>query len=126
MALFTSYLSFFRGKRIVDILPDELKSVVPIYVMRNRGNGAVEPPEMVLRLFKEDAITWEGYRDAYLDSLNDMRARYRMMAIANLANQSHVVLVCFEKNPDHCHRTLLAQEIARRFNVDFQGELDGS
>lgn len=83
----------------------------------------MEPPEMVFRLFfKERAIKWEGYRDAYIDSLNDERAERWMKLTAEMSKTTDIVLVCFEKDPQHCHRVLLAQQM-ERFNADYRGEL---
>lgn len=103
------------GDKVTDVL----------FVMRNRGNNAIEPPEMVLRLLKEKAITWEGYRAAYLDSLKTVEAQEWMKRVADHAKNHDIVLVCYEKDAEHCHRTLLANEIAERFGVAYLGELDG-
>lgn len=113
MTLFTTYLSKVQSVR---------HKALPIFVMRNRGNGAVEPPEMVLRLFLEGAISWEAYRDAYLDSLKDDRAIEWMKQMAEKSKKSDIVLVCLEKDPQHCHRVLLAQQM-EHYGADYKGEI---
>lgn len=116
MALYTSYLGFFNRKGVV--CDSEL-----IFVMRGRGNPEVEPPEMVLRLWKEKAIMWQGYSDAYLDSLNCMASFVWMQKVAEKAQDHDVVLVCFEKSPEFCHRRLLAERIQDFYKIQYLGEL---
>lgn len=95
----------------------------PIFVMRNRGNGPVEPPEMLVRLFLEGVITWKGYRQAYLDSIKNQTSLTWMQQIATRAKDHEVVLVCYEKSPEHCHRRLLAQTMQDFYGVEYKGEL---
>jgi len=46
---------------------------------------------------------------------------------AQEAKIGNILLVCYEKDATHCHRRLLAEEIARRFGVEYKGELfDGN
>lgn len=139
MSLYTSYLGFFNrksngyepwaspeGLRYLRMHPCMQREVVfePVFVMRNRGNIPVEPPEMVLRLWKEGAITWEGYRAAYLASLEiDESSLVWMQNLAKKAHMGNVVLVCFEKNPEQCHRQLLAKYMQEHYGVDYLGEL---
>lgn len=128
MPLFTTYLA--RRNLLVDS-PRQLRSVfsdtLPIefvYVARKRGNRAVEPPEMVLRLAKEGAITWEGYKDAYLDSLNTCDSRMWMQIVATRCAEKNIVLVCYEKaKGKRCHRFLLAERMAQDYGVEYKGEL---
>jgi uncharacterized protein (DUF488 family) len=127
MPLYTTYLA--RRNLLVDS-PSQLraafKNTLPIefmYIMRHRGNRAVEPPEMVLRLAKEGAITWEGYRDAYLDSLNTQDSRMWMQMVASRCAEKNIVLTCFEKDATHCHRRLLAEVMAKDYGVTYKGEL---
>ena len=103
MALYTSYLGLlitsFRklSRKTVEVLTQDNAEI--IYVMRNRGNSPVEPPGIVLRLFKEGAITWEGYQDAYLDSLKTSVSAMWMQNVAKKAFDHDVVLICFKKGP---------------------------
>ena len=148
MALYTSYLGFLYRKDTEYVpwySPDGLRYVrpktetvqrneevgivtidvvyEPVFVMRCRGNNPVEPPEMVLRLAKEGAITWEGYRDAYLDSLNNEESLLWMQQVAKKAFDHDVVLICFERSAEHCHRRLLAEYIQEHYTVPYKGEL---
>jgi len=123
MALFTSYLGWFRNHKPYLI---DGKETEYLYVMRKRGNRAVEPPEMVLRLAKAGAITWEGYRDAYLDSLDTIDSRMWMQRVAEQSLDKNIVLICFESSPEHCHRRLLAELMAHDYGCEYLGELTES
>jgi uncharacterized protein YeaO (DUF488 family) len=79
---------------------------------------------MVLRLAKEGAITWEGYQDAYLDSLDTQDSRMWMQLVASRCHEKNIVLVCYEKAEDkRCHRFLLAELMAQDYGVEYLGEL---
>jgi len=127
MALYTSYLAFLKhfGYRINQQRTFDIdgKETEFLFVMRGRGNSPVEPPAMVLRLAKEGAITWEGYRDAYLASLENQESLLWMQQVAKKAFDHDVVLICFERSPEHCHRRLLAEYIRDYYGVEYGGEL---
>lgn len=143
MPLWTSSLGFFNRKNVsvrnrVDGLeeiwvfhnscssnfkPFRVLTVERVYVMRGRGNNPVEPPAMVLRLFMEGAITWQGYRDAYLDSLRTETSMAWMQKVAQKSVNHNVVLICYEKDPTHCHRRLLAEYMQDQYGVQYLGEL---
>jgi len=70
---------------------------------------------------------WPQYKENYLTQIGlSEKARDWMQKVAEESKRANVVLVCFEKiteSKPHCHRVLLAEEIARRFNVTYNGEL---
>lgn len=137
MPLYTTYLGFlnkndgpigfFGGKPWMIEVNDEgdVEKAKFLYVMRNRGNDAVAPTERMLHHFKA-FDDWEGYEREYLKRLHSQEdAKAWMQSVAEKSKEINVVLVCYEKDASHCHRTLLAQEIARRFPfVEFKGELE--
>ena len=129
MPLWTTYLArrnwFMESpSRLRSVFQNEL-SIEFVYVARNRGNREVEPPEMVLRLAKEKAITWEGYRDAYLDSLNNSDSRWWLQTIARRSSEANIVLVCYEgpQFGQYCHRFLLAELLQKEYAVEYKGEI---
>jgi len=78
---------------------------------------------MTLTVLKD----WENYRLVYLRQLNRPEAQNWMEKRAQEAKIGNILLVCYEKDATHCHRRLLAEEIARRFGVEYKGELfDGN
>ena len=129
MPLWTTYLSFLsRNKE--DILR-KLKcfstkhGAIIHYVMRKRGNDEVAPSKALLFLGKNGKISWQEYAQNYLMDIRDSADAYNWMFVAaEDAKHLEVILVCFEKDANHCHRTLLANEIVRTFSdVDYKGEL---
>lgn len=129
MSLYTTYLGFlrrhgYRNGQANSMVIDGKKTEF-VYIMRSRGNRAVEPPEMVLRLAKEGVITWEGYRDAYLDSLNCQDSRVWMELVAQRLAEKNIVLVCYEgpRFGTRCHRFLLAQILQKDYGAEYRGEL---
>jgi len=122
MPIFTAYLGFLNKHGGADKVAMKLGSCFIYYVARNRGNNAVAPSENLLRLWKEQAITWRNYERLYLKEIENSWAW--MEKRAQEAKIGNILLVCFEKDPAHCHRRLLAEEIARRFGAEYKGELE--
>jgi len=118
MPIYTTYLANKPKERA-----RELGSCFVYFVMRNRGNNEVAPTSSKLKeltLLKD----WEGYESHYLLEIRHYpKAKVWMEKRAQEAKIGNILLVCYEKDPAHCHRRLLAEEIARRFNVEYKGEL---
>jgi len=92
------------------------------YVMRNRGNNEVAPiSQDLIDAAKNNA--WAYYEKRYKELLATPEAHKWMETRAQEAEIGNVLLVCYEKDATHCHRRLLAEEIARRFGVEYKGEL---
>jgi len=122
--LFTTYLANLKG---IDLENQGLKNPHVYYVMRNRGNNAVAPRKNLLDLAKSGKLDWDGYRRGYLKDLRCVVNPEPYAWMRRVAEESvwrDVVLVCFEKDHNRCHRTLLALEMERLFpEVNFVGEL---
>lgn len=103
--------------------------------MRNRGNNEVAPSEQLLVDFKAGLINWATYKKRYLAQISPYPKEFLdawkhenpaiawMEERAQYARIGNILLVCYEKDATHCHRRLLAEEIARRFEVEYKGEL---
>lgn len=94
--------------------------------MRNRGNNAVAPRKDLLKLGKEGKIVWNCYKRNYLKdlrSLSDPEPYEWMKKTADESKRANVILVCYEKDYNYCHRKLLAEEITKEFNAEYNGEL---
>lgn len=130
--LFTTYLGFLRNYK-----PNSPKKFY--YVMRNRGNNQVAPTkEMVDQMLSDKKrfeefgqwetrgvwMCWPEYKKKYLKLLESEQAKNWMRRVAAESLMRDVVLVCFEKDSMHCHRRLLAEEIAKTYpKVNYVGEL---
>lgn len=78
--------------------------------------------ELVLRL-KEGDVTHINFTVEYISLLNefvdiDGFVRY-LQEIENMTNKE-VVLLCYEKSDDFCHRHLLRHYLNKRFDLDIK------
>jgi uncharacterized protein YeaO (DUF488 family) len=126
MTLFTTYLSALRkvNWNPSKIFPNQLRSVKLVYVMRNRGNNEVAPTKEALKRFKS-TNDWEGYKKWYMtERLETKEAKDWMNRTAEESLFIDIFLVCYEKDPQRCHRTLLALKIKQLHpEVNYVGEL---
>ena len=144
MALFTSYLGFFNRKDCSYVRwdsPDGLRylhferdsdghkvdvAYEPFFVMVGRGNDEVAPSSFLLELWKKGEINWNEYRQRYIGQIYDgfgHGVRW-MKKVGKKAWVHNVVLICYEKDSEHCHRTLLAENIVKWSNCEYKGELN--
>lgn len=149
MPLWTTYLGFFRklahdyDDALFDISEKlqekyEVKSVIPYFIMRNRGNNEVAPSAELLQKYKSVEPTykaspkivqtdWQKYKDEYLKGLTTKEAQEWMELTAEECNREgcHVILICYEgpRYGNRCHRFLLANYMKEHFGCDYKGEL---
>jgi len=134
MPIYTTYLGFLNKHGGADKIAMKLGSCFIYYVARNRGNNSVAPSAELLSEAKRGKIDWKTSEQRYLSEIRKRRcqlsisdgslpALHWMESRAEEAKIGNILLVCFEKDAQHCHRRLLAQEIARRFGVEYKGEL---
>lgn len=130
MTLFTSYLGFFNRKHcfyqrdgdvFVNTRNRNPKYLIPLYVMRP---DRLAPTKLLLEDAKSGKISWEEYRHRYLAWIHTREGVLRMKEIGELAKNNDVVLICYEKDHNHCHRKLLAESIAKWAGVEYKGELE--
>lgn len=83
------------------------------------------PTWELVRASKDGRITWAQYTEGYLALLRerwalgpdrqprDSAARARLLQLARLAATGDVTLLCYCREPAHCHRSLLAQVLVK-------------
>ena len=123
MPIYTTYLANKPKLRA----QMDIGSCFVYFVMRNRGNNEVAPTKETLSVVKEmikrgEPRAWEIYKSNYFYCLTEKSFAW-MEKRAGEAKIGNILLVCFEKDPAHCHRRLLAEEIARRFGAEYKGEV---
>lgn len=96
------------------VMPD----VIPTNLFRTFADWVYSNPNGNL-----EEILWKGYQDAYLDSLATQESRIWMQKVAAKTLDENVVLVCYEKSAEHCHRRLLAELMAHDYGCEYLGEL---
>jgi uncharacterized protein YeaO (DUF488 family) len=77
------------------------KSAVDEYVRR------LGPSRDLLRGFKRGEISWDTYKDRYLQEMQEEDARAEIRRLANLVQRETVTILCVCKDESKCHRTLL-------------------
>lgn len=130
MPIFTTYLGFLNKHGGAHKVGMEIGSCFIYYVMRNRGNNEVAPTKDTLDIAREmtkrgNLDAWEIYKKNYFYCLTEKSFGW-MEKRAGEAKLGNILLVCYEgpKYGKQCHRFLLAEEIAKRFNVEYKGEVD--
>lgn len=76
-----------------------------------RYEKSYTPTKDILNDYKKGVISWADYEIKYYDLI-----RTRNMVndfIEKYSNYSKVVVLCSENTPEHCHRRLLVDEIAK-------------
>ena len=129
MSLWTTYLSFITRNEFE--IAEKLRALknshgmIVYYVARKRGNDVVAPSQKLLADAKAAKIGWQEYKENYLADLRSSEDAYEWMKkVAKETKNLDVILVCFEKDATHCHRTLLAEEIAITFpDIQIKGEV---
>ena len=134
MPIYTTYLGFLNKHGGSHKVGMKIGSCFIYYVMRDRGNNSVAPSQELLRDAKQGKIDWKTYEARYLSEFRKRRqstlsdgslpAYLWMERRAGEAKIGNILLICFEKDAQHCHRRLLAEEIARRFGAEYKGEVE--
>jgi len=123
MPIYTTYLGFLNKHGGAHKVGMELGSCLIYYVMVGRGNDDVAPYIETVQAVKKGTISWDDYKIIYLRTIDTPNGREWMERRAGEAKIGNILLVCYEKDHTHCHRRLLAEEIARRHGVEYKGEL---
>ena len=108
---------------------NKVKSKSVIYrLIPNQGNDAVTPDIEDLNYYKNQSLTWEGFRLNYLAKLMRSEAIDWMNKVANEAVNNDVVLVDEERVYENSYRKLLVEMILNmfigEFNIKYAGEVN--
>jgi uncharacterized protein YeaO (DUF488 family) len=68
-------------------------------------------PKELIREWKGGKISWERYQARYRESLGGKEESLRKLA--EESRKGTITLLCTEKDPNHCHRSLLKSAIER-------------
>jgi uncharacterized protein YeaO (DUF488 family) len=67
----------------------------------------VAPSRELLREFKHEGLTWEGYVPRYLGEMKAESAKSDIKRLAEMAKSGRLTLMCICQDETHCHRSLL-------------------
>lgn len=68
------------------------------------------PDKLVGAWYRGELSGWKEFEKQYLDHLHSGNIFPHLKFLANQAYENDMTLLCVEKSPKHCHRSLLAQE----------------
>lgn len=109
--IYTSYFANWRkyeGKFTVSIARFDPKYAKVDFVAR-KVNDCIAPNATMLSAIKAGSITKEQYKEQYLHQLQSgVRGADFIRYICKLADGKDIVLLCYEKPSDFCHRHILA------------------
>jgi hypothetical protein len=129
MPIYTSYLAKLKND---PKLPERIGACF-VYVVTTRAKGidrVIAPDWTFLNEYKASG-DWDSYEKAYLEKIR--RNPLAQKWIQNRSNEAliaNILLVCYEKDPAHCHRRLLAEEISRFKSLngeqaEYRGDFNG-
>ena len=115
MTVYTSYFSSPKVKQF-----DGYKISIARYGSIVAFNSIIlAPPESILREYKNEKIDFEVYKKLYLMQLEEagieaIKKQFQDMlkTVENFIGKDNadkdIVLLCYEKNPKECHRSIFA------------------
>lgn len=117
----TVYTSYFGAVRKYFPKDKFIRTAVCYSPPRGFGiwNNVVPDPDLVYGL-KRGEITVEEYEERYYAMLMFRKDFISENVPYLLLGESDVVLLCYEKPEDWCHRHILARFLKEQFNVDVQ------
>lgn len=101
---------------------------VPIGIVRfkpkwyfHKNKELFAPSIQLLLSFKDGEITSEEFSNLYIEELkskNGVLKFKEMVRIYKILGVEKIVLLCFEKAEDTCHRHVLAEYLNKELNLD--------
>lgn len=82
------------------------------------SNRCLAPSEETLYRYKRKDINWSEYTESFLIDfeLNDGYSILEL--ISNWSKRRDIALVCYEKSPEYCHRSIIAEILRDEYEVD--------
>jgi uncharacterized protein YeaO (DUF488 family) len=105
--------SFFKAQ-------DHIGQVFSIARSQPRGRNFEEipilfPDSLLLKEYKEGLVPWEDYTIRYNTHLATHRREVFQTLHRILSQEEEITLCCWEHDPDHCHRSLVAKFLKDKF-----------
>lgn len=105
--IYTSYFSNYRN------FPDNSVPIAITLYAPNKYNGIIydklAPSQNILSKFKFDGNN-KGFLDAYTEKILKYLNPHKVVAdLCEISNNKTVILLCYEKPTDFCHRHIVAK-----------------
>ena len=124
---FFEKLKSARVKRIIDIrinktsqLADFAKGSDLPYLLKATGgigylsHSELAPSKELLKSYRSKEITWEEFEKNYNNQIKDSKAIFGL----NKSDFDGACLLCSEDTAEKCHRRLLAEELAKIWDLE--------
>lgn len=116
MDIYTGYYAQMKKYRSVGLIPVSIAYLTPSWYM---GETCFElaPSRKLLKGYKAGEITQEEYAKqykAFLKTVNWGEVIEKLFQISDKYDGSDLVLCCYEKPDDFCHRHILAEFLTKQ------------
>lgn len=118
MKIYTSYYGNLKN------LPNDIKKIsisttIPKKIVCDSYAPAAPPPE-ILKKYKQNEINEQEYEQEYMQYLNTLDAQKVIHHLRKLARNKDIVLLCYEKSEDFCHRHIFVKWLKEACNMQIQ------
>lgn len=110
----TGYFAQMKKYVAAGYMPIAITASVPVWY---KGNSmqVFAPDWELVQDWKSGKITWDEYTERYNSMLDRRGISYALKILEQFEN---VVLICYEKPSDKCHRHLLAEYLNNKYNMN--------
>lgn len=113
------YTGYFARTKIYEnagLVPISISRWSPKWFNGEKCTSLAPSPDLLNR-YKEGTASIQDYESEFLAMLNTIDVRN---IVENLARGRDIVLCCYEKPTDFCHRHLIAKYLNDKYDMDIQ------
>ena len=114
-------------KRVIDIRLNKTSQLAAFakgsdlpYLLKSTGgieylsHSELAPTKELLKSYRSKEITWEEFEKSYKNQIKDSKVILGL----NKGDFEDACLLCSENTPEKCHRRLLAEELAKIWDLE--------
>lgn len=117
MNIYTGYFAHTKTYEKAGLIPVSIARWSPKWY-EGLKELSLAPPENLLKQYKgNNPPSDEEYKRIYLENLTVDSVRQALYRIKDKANNKDVVLMCYEKPDDLCHRHILSEYIKKYLQI---------
>lgn len=112
--IFTTYFARLRNMDNVD--PIAIVRYPPKWY-KGRVYQTLAPNPDILLDYKYSDSDWQKFEKKYKEQLECLDPEEVLSDLKTLSNGKDIVLVCFEKDSEHCHRSICAKWLSDNLGI---------